>query len=261
MGILNVTPDSFSDGGRYFEVGGAVSRGQQMEAEGADFIDIGGESSRPGSDPISESEELRRVLPVIEQLARKVSVPLSIDTYKSRIADDALNAGAEIINDITGMTFDPLMIDVAGQHSACVVLMHMQGTPKTMQQEPHYYNVVEEVSDFLTKQAAKLRSRGIERIVLDPGIGFGKTIDHNIRLIKNLHRLSGVGYPVLVGVSRKSFLGKILNSTVDDRLEGTAAAVTASILRGANIVRVHDVREMKKVALVADALKTEALEN
>jgi dihydropteroate synthase len=255
MGVLNITPDSFSDGGAYLDTDRAVVRGQQMAEEGADFIDIGGESSRPGSEPISVEEEQRRVLPVIEQLAQTVSIPLSIDTYKSRVAESALNVGAEIVNDISGMTFDSGMMEVVRRFDACIVLMHMKGTPKIMQQDPAYENVVEEVVEFLKGQAEEVKKKGIRRIILDPGIGFGKTIVHNLDLLKNLHRISDLGYPVLVGPSRKSFIGKLLDAPVEGRLEGTAAAVTASILRGANIVRVHDVKEMKKVALVADALK------
>lgn len=255
MGVLNITPDSFSDGGAYFDTDRAVVRGQQMAEEGADFIDIGGESSRPGSEPISCEEEQRRVLPVIERLARAISIPLSIDTYKSKVAESALNAGAEIVNDISGLTSDSGMMGVVRKFNACIVLMHMKGTPKMMQQDPAYDNVVEEVAAFLKGKAEEVKKNGIQRIILDPGIGFGKTVLHNLDLFKNLHRISDLGYPVLVGPSRKSFIGKLLDAPVEGRLEGTAAAVTASILRGANIVRVHDVKEMKKVALVADALK------
>ncbi len=259
MGILNVTPDSFSDGGKYFDTATAIDRGLQIEQEGADFIDVGGESSRPGSDPVTENEEARRVLPVVEALAKKVSIPISIDTYRSGVAVRALEAGAEIINDISGFTFDPNMVDIAVRRNACAVLMHMQGTPKTMQREPAYGDVVGEITEYLETRAVSVRSSGIDRVIVDPGIGFGKTLEHNIALIKGLDSLVQIGYPVLVGVSRKSFIGRLLNSMVDDRLEGTAAAVTASILYGAHIVRVHDVKEMKKIALVADALKTQVL--
>jgi len=258
MGILNVTPDSFSDGGRFFNLEQAVARGKQMVDEGADFIDIGGESSRPGSDPVSADEELRRVLPVVEALTKTVAIPVSIDTYKSKVADEALKAGAEIVNDISGITFDSEMIEVVRRLKACVVLMHMKGTPKSMQQNPVYENVVEEVSGFLSGQAGKLRIEGIDRVILDPGIGFGKSYHHNLELLKNLRTFTQLGYPLLVGPSRKSFIGKLLDASVDDRLEGTAAAVTTSILRGANIVRVHDVKEMKKVALVAYALRNDS---
>jgi dihydropteroate synthase len=255
MGILNVTPDSFSDGGRFFEVSKAVERGMQMAEEGADIIDIGGESTRPGSQPVTEDEEMGRVIPVIERLVREVKTPLSIDTCKARVAEAALHAGASLINDISGMTVDPQMVDVAQRHSAAVVLMHIKGTPKTMQEEPHYENVIREVYEFLSIQSAKARENGIRQIIVDPGIGFGKNLGHNLDLIKGLKTFSLLGCPVLVGPSRKSFIGKLLDLPVDERLEGTAAAVTACILHGANIVRVHDVKEMKRVARVADALK------
>jgi len=255
MGILNVTPDSFSDGGTYFDVQNAVARGVQMEEEGADFIDIGGESSRPGSDPVSEEEELRRILPVTESLAERVSIPLSIDTYKSNVADCALKAGAQIVNDISGLMFDARMIDIVARHGACVVLMHMKGTPKSMQANPTYDDVVEEVADFLLQRATVASSQGVERIIVDPGLGFGKTFEHNLELIRKFQRIVQVGFPVLVGPSRKSFIGKLLDAPIEERLEGTAAAVTTLILRGANIVRVHDVKQMKRVAVVADALK------
>ncbi len=257
MGVLNVTPDSFSDGGVYFDVERAIARGQQMANEGADFIDIGGESSRPGSEPITDDEELRRVIPVIDRLAKTVSIPISIDTYKSKVAGKALNAGAQIVNDISGLTFDSNMVNVVREFEACIVLMHMKGTPKTMQKEPSYGDVVEEVAGFLAQQAGIARKEGIFRVFVDPGIGFGKTVQHNLEILKKLRRFAQLGYPLLVGPSRKSFIGKLLDAPVEGRLEGTAAAVTTSILRGANIVRVHDVREMKKVALVADALKND----
>jgi len=255
MGVLNVTPDSFSDGGTYLDPQRAIERGRKLEGEGADFIDIGGESSRPGSDPVSVQEELRRVLPVVENLSKHVAIPISIDTYKSEVAKAALEAGAEIVNDISGMCSDPRMPETIASNDACVVLMHMKGSPKTMQIEPTYIDVIREVSDFLRTQAETIARRGARRIILDPGIGFGKTLEHNLHLLRHLDRLKELHYPLLIGVSRKSFIGKLLDLPVEDRLEGTAAAVTASILRGANIVRVHDVRQMKRVAIVADALK------
>jgi dihydropteroate synthase len=255
MGILNVTPDSFSDGGRFFEASKAVEHGLQMAEEGADIIDIGGESTRPGSQPVSESQELERVIPVIERLVGEMKIPLSIDTCKARVAEAALHAGASVINDISGMTADPLMIDVAQRHSATIVLMHIKGTPKTMQEKPHYENVIREVYEFLSIQSAKAHENGIRQIIVDPGIGFGKDLGHNLDLIKGLKTFSLLGCPVLVGPSRKSFIGKLLDLPVDERLEGTAAAVATCILNGANIVRVHDVKEMKRVARVADALK------
>ena len=255
MGILNVTPDSFSDGGLFFDTTKAVERGLLMVEDGADIIDIGGESTRPGSDPVSEEQEIERVVPVLERLSRMVKIPLSIDTCKAGVAEAALAAGASIVNDISGMTFDPLMMGVAHRHAATVVLMHIKGTPRTMQLNPQYDNVIREVFEFLSIQAQKAREHGIAQIIVDPGIGFGKNLDQNLDLMKGLKTFSLLGCPVLVGPSRKSFIGKLLNLPVEERLEGTAAAVTACILHGAHIVRVHDVKEMKRVACVADALK------
>jgi dihydropteroate synthase len=255
MGVLNVTPDSFSDGGKFFEIEKAVARGRELAAQGADVLDIGGESTRPGSDPVPEAEEIRRVVPVIDKLSRDLKIPLSIDTYKSGVASAALDAGASMVNDISGLTFDPAMAAVVCAHRAALVIMHVLGTPKTMQHHPQYKDVVQEVRDFLSKQAGLARERGVQQVIIDPGIGFGKELHHNIELIKRLETLTTLGYPVLVGPSRKSFIGKILDLPVDQRLEGTSAAVTACILNGANIIRVHDVREMKRVAMVADALK------
>ena len=256
VGILNVTPDSFSDGGRFFGVEQAVNRGVELAEQGADFLDVGGESTRPGSDPVSEDEEIRRVVPVLERLSEKVKIPLSIDTYKSAVARAALSAGACIVNDISGMTFDPVMIETVFDRKATVVLMHVLGTPKTMQLKPVYRDVVADVYQFLEKQSSLARARGIAQIIVDPGLGFGKELHHNFEIMKRLDTFAKLGYPVLVGPSRKSFIGKVLDLPVDQRLEGTAAAVTACILRGAHIVRVHDVKEMKRVSMVADALKS-----
>lgn len=256
MGILNVTPDSFSDGGRFFDLERAVQRGVELAEQGADFVDIGGESTRPGSDPVTEEEEIRRVVPVIERLIREVRIPLSIDTYKSSVARAALSAGACIVNDISGMTYDPMMIETVYDNRATVVLMHVLGIPKTMQLKPVYSDVVREVYQFLEGQSSLAREHGITQIIVDPGLGFGKDLQHNFELMKRLSTFAQLGYPILVGPSRKSFIGRILDLPVDQRLEGTAAAVTACIIRGAHIVRVHDVREMKRVAMVADALKS-----
>ena len=256
MGVLNVTPDSFSDGGKFYALESALARAREMVDQGADFLDIGGESTRPGSDPVPLEEEIRRVAPIIERLAKDMTVPISIDTYKAKVADAALNSGAVIVNDITGLTFDPGMVDVVVRHHASVVIMHMKGTPKTMQQDPHYEDVTVEIADFLQKQALKARKSGVNQIIIDPGIGFGKKLEHNLELIKRLAELRRSGCPLLIGPSRKSFIGMLLNLPVDQRLEGTAAAVTACILNGANIIRVHDVMEMKRVAIIADALKT-----
>lgn len=254
MGILNVTPDSFADGGRYLEPEAAIAHALRMSLEGADFIDIGGQSSRPGSEPVPLEQELKRVLPVIERLASELTIPLSIDTYRSAVAEEALKAGVSIVNDITGFRSDPKMAEVVSEHGASVVLMHMQGTPKTMQAEPRYDDVVEEVIAYLGEGIKEAREKGIDQIIVDPGIGFGKTLAHNLALLRNLGELRRLECPVLVGPSRKSFIAAILDLPVEERLEGTAAAVAAAVLNGANIVRVHDVKEMKRVACVVDAI-------
>lgn len=256
MGILNVTPDSFSDGGRYLNHDLALTHGLRLTEDGADFIDVGGESTRPGSKPVSIQEEIRRVVPVIEELAKKVSIPISVDTYKSAVAEAALDAGAVIVNDISGLTFDSNMAKVIFSHRVTVVLMHIKGTPKIMQKNPTYENVTMEVKQFLARQARNAEQTGIEQIIIDPGIGFGKKFEHNIQLMRELGMLTELGYPILVGPSRKSFLGVILDLPPQERMEGTAAAVTTSILNGAHIIRVHDVKEMKRVAMVTDALKS-----
>ena len=255
MGVLNVTPDSFSDGGKYFSVESAVRRGMEMVEEGADIIDVGGESTRPNSESISVEEELRRTIPVIEQLAKRIDVPISIDTTKSKVAEESLNVGATIVNDISGLTFDEEIISVVAKAKASLVVMHIQGNPKTMQQNPHYENVVEEVKGFLSNAVSKAKANGISQIFIDPGIGFGKTMGHNLLLLKNLNEFTSLGHPILVGASRKSFIGKLTNELyTDKRLEGTAASIAISIANGANVVRVHDVKEMKKVVQVTDAI-------
>lgn len=254
MGVVNVTPDSFSDGGRYFDAGAALYRGLEMIEQGADFIDVGGESTRPGSEPVPVEEELRRVIPVIEQLAKRTSVPISIDTYKSAVAERALDAGAVIVNDISGLHFDSRMADVIAGRHASVILMHIKGTPKTMQQHPDYENLVEEIVEYLSTGIRAAREREIRQIIIDPGIGFGKRLEHNLEILRNLRRFHQLGCPVLVGPSRKSFIGTILDLPVEERLEGTAAAVAVSIMNGANVVRVHDVKQMKRVSRVVDAI-------
>jgi len=256
MGILNVTPDSFSDGGSYLEIEQAIEHGQKLVDEGADFIDVGGESTRPGSESVSIEEEMRRVIPVIESLAKKISIPISIDTYKSDVAEAALQAGAVIVNDISAMAFDAKMASIAARHQASVILMHIKGTPKTMQMNPCYKNVTEEVKKFLQERIEAAMKASVKQIIIDPGIGFGKKFEHNIQLLKELKTFTSLGYPLLLGVSKKSFIGAILDLPPSERVEGTAAAVTASILNGANIIRVHDVKEMKRVAMVSDALKS-----
>jgi dihydropteroate synthase len=257
MGIVNVTPDSFFDAGRRFDPAKAVADGAAMAAGGADIIDIGGESTRPGARPVSEEEELARVMPVVHGLRCEVKVPISIDTYKSIVAHAALDAGADIVNDISGLRFDPKMVSLIAAEKVPVVLMHMQGTPGTMQQEPHYGDVVREVRDFLATQLYEAMDAGIapETIIIDPGIGFGKTIEHNLRLLRDLPVLAALGQPLLVGVSRKAFIGKILNLAPDERLEGSLAAAVAAALAGANILRVHDVPETTKAVRVADAIR------
>lgn len=256
MGVLNVTPDSFSDGGSFVDSERAVDHALHMIEQGADFIDIGGESTRPGSDPVPLKTELDRVLPVILRLVPNVRIPISIDTYKSEVAREALGAGASMVNDISGLAFDPKMTGVVSEHRASVVIMHMKGTPKNMQRDPVYKDVVGEVTAFLRRQSTLARDAGIKQIIVDPGVGFGKTLIHNIALMRNLARLRSLGYPVLVGPSRKSFLDAILDLPPSERLEGTAAAVALCIESGASVVRVHDVKEMKRVALVADAWKS-----
>lgn len=259
MGILNVTPDSFSDGGTYFSPEKALEHGLKMADEGADLIDIGGESSRPGSDPISVEEELRRVIPIIEMLARRLDIPLSVDTTKAAVAREAIRAGAEIINDISAMQMDAAMSSVARETQAGVVLMHMRGLPKTMQAgyEP-YQDTVGDVLFALEDGVTKAEEKGIarERLVVDPGIGFGKSVEDNLILLKRLPEFKAIGRPLLVGVSRKSFIGSITEEQdAYGRMEGTAAAVTAAIIGGASLIRVHDVRAMQRVAAVADAIR------
>lgn len=257
MGILNVTPDSFYDGGRFFSLEKAVLQGIKMAEEGADIIDIGGESSRPGSLPISEEEELKRVIPVIKALSKEIKVPISIDTTKSKVAEFAISEGATIINDISGLRFDEKMADVACKADVLVVIMHMKGTPFNMQKDIYYEDVISEILSFFKERLLYLEKKSIDpsNIIIDPGIGFGKRVEDNLSIIANLSKFKVLEKPILIGVSRKSFIGKILDLDTQDRLEGTLAANTACILNGANIIRVHDVKEGKRVAKVADAIK------
>jgi dihydropteroate synthase len=258
MGILNVTPDSFSDGGLYFDKSAAIKRAIQMVEDGADIIDIGGESTRPGSEPVTIEEELRRTIPVIEELAKEVKVPISIDTYKSEVAKRALDAGASMVNDISGLRFDPEMPVVVSENKVPVVIMHIKGRPRDMQQNPVYEALIPEIMDYLREGIKIARQTGIseDKIIIDPGIGFGKTFDHNLGIIKHLHEFRFLEKPILIGLSRKAFIGKILGDVpYTERPEGTAAAVAISIINGANIIRVHDVKEMVKVAKIADAIK------
>ncbi|MGJ5815175.1 dihydropteroate synthase [Paludibaculum fermentans] len=255
MGILNVTPDSFSDGGRFAHLEQAVEQAFRLVAEGASILDIGGESTRPGAEPVSEEEELHRVLPVIEALAGRVQARLSIDTYKPAVAEACLRAGAEMINDVTGLR-DARMASVAAAHGAAVVIMHMRGTPATMNQETAYTDVVAEVKEFLGRQAAAARAIGVDEIILDPGIGFAKTASQSFELLRRLGELSDLGYPLLIGPSRKSFLATLPGmEQPGNRLEGTLAASVIGVMQGASIVRVHDVKECRKALAVADAVK------
>lgn len=257
MGILNVTPDSFSDGGSFFDRSAAVDRALQMVEEGADIIDIGGESTRPGAGDVAPAEELERVVPVVEAVAAATGVAISIDTTKALVAKAALDAGAVIVNDISALRFDPAMAEVVASSGAGVVLMHMQGRPRTMQSNPTYTDVVEDVAAELSGWAGRALDAGIvgEQIVLDPGIGFGKTREHNLLLLKSLDRLTRLGYPVLVGASRKSFIGTTLDLPVGERVEGSAAVVAWAAAQGAAIVRVHDVRHMVRVVRMIDAIR------
>ncbi len=261
MGILNVTPDSFSDGGTYFSRASAIDRALQMADEGADIIDIGGESTRPGAEPVSLEEELERTIPVITELAGKLSIPISIDTYKAEVARRALEAGASIVNDISGLRFDPKMAETIAAYDAAVVIMHIKGTPKDMQVNPHYDDLFGEIISYLKEGIEMARSSGIdeEGMIIDPGIGFGKRPEHNLLIINQLKRFTVLDKPILMGVSRKSFIGIALdNAPPQERLEGTAAAVALSVYNGAQIVRVHDVKEMVRVVRVVDAIKREA---
>jgi dihydropteroate synthase len=258
MGVLNVTPDSFSDGGLFFSEKKAIEHVLRLVEEGADIIDIGGESTRPGSEPVSVEEEIRRTIPVINAISREIEVPISIDTYKAEVARRALDAGASIVNDISGLRFDPDMPKVVSEYKVPVIIMHIKGRPKDMQQNPVYEALIPEIMDYLRISIRLANKFGIpdDKIIIDPGIGFGKTFDHNLEIIKNLKEFTLLGKPVAVGVSRKAFIGKILGDVPpSERLEGTAAAVAISIFNGANIIRVHDVKEMAKVAKVADAIK------
>lgn len=258
MGVLNVTPDSFSDGGRYLDPEAAVKHALEMADEGADILDIGAESSRPGAQPVPEAEELRRLIPVVREVCRQVAVPVSVDTTKSAVARAALDAGAAIVNDISAGRADPAMLRVVAEAGAGLVLMHMQGTPQTMQQAPRYRSVVDEVRSFLRARLRAAVRAGVtaEQILLDPGIGFGKNLEHNLVLLARLDALCSLGRPLLVGVSRKAFIGEVLGRRLDDRLMGTAAAVAAAVFRGAKAVRVHDVRAMRDIVRMIHAIET-----
>ena len=256
MGILNVTPDSFSDGGCYLDVEQAVVHAELMAMEGATLIDIGGESSRPGASPVSIDEELARILPVIRAVADTVDVLLSVDTYKAEVARCALEAGAHLINDITALHGDTRMAAVVSEMEAGLILMHIKGTPRTMQQSPQYDDVVGEICLSLQKSIQSAEAQGVaaERIIIDPGIGFGKTMEHNFEILKRLEEFRGLQKPLLIGTSRKSFIGNTLELPVTERVEGTIATVCWAIAHGVDIVRVHDVKENVRAARMTDAL-------
>ena len=256
MGVLNVTPDSFSDGGVFQDPDAALRRAVQMVEQGADLIDVGGESTRPGSRGVSLAEELRRVIPVIERLAGAVRVPLSIDTSKADVASRALAAGASVVNDVTALQGDPEMAQVVARSKAAIILMHMRGAPRTMQEHPRYRDVVSEVTAFLVRAAARAREAGIERsrIFLDPGLGFGKTAIHSLQLMRALPQLLRCGFPVVLGPSRKSFIGKTLGVEVQDRLAGTLACVAWAQCHGVQVVRVHDVQPAVHMVRMLEAI-------
>jgi dihydropteroate synthase len=256
MGILNVTPDSFSDGSLFLDPERAVERALEMEEAGADSIDIGGESTRPFAPAVDEDQELRRVIPVIERLAGRLRVPISIDTYKASVARAAIRAGAEIVNDISGGTFDPRMFDVVAASTAGLVVMHTRGKPAEMQRNTTYSAIIPEIVHFLRERLSDADSQGIplERIVVDPGIGFGKSLQGNLEILRNLAQLAVLDRPILIGTSRKNFIGTILGREVDDRTFGTAATIALAVANGATILRVHDVRSMRDVAIMAHAV-------
>jgi dihydropteroate synthase len=257
MGVLNVTPDSFSDGGLFLDREKAIAQGLKMVEEGADLIDIGGESTKPGSKPLGLEEELRRVIPVIEALVKEVDVPISIDTYKSTVAKKAIEAGAKMINDISGLNFDPDLAQVAAKEDVPLVLMHIRGTPETMQKDVHYESLFSEILQYLRESIQRAESAGLDpgQIIIDPGIGFGKTLEDNLLIIKNLQEFRILGKPILLGTSRKTFIGKILHAEVTERLEGTLSSIAIGVLNGAHIIRCHDVLQAKRVIAVADAIR------
>jgi dihydropteroate synthase len=257
MGILNVTPDSFSDGGQFLDIERALEQAQRMAEEGADFIDVGGESSRPGAEPVPEEEEARRIIPVIEKLAGELDIPFSVDTTKAAVAKKALDAGARIVNDISALRWDQEMASVVADHRATLILMHMKGNPRTMQEKPYYDDLMSEVHSFLAERVKIARHAGVEkdRILVDPGIGFGKRVEDNLELLGRLGEFSDLA-PVLVGPSRKSFIGKILDLPTGERQFGTAAAVAVATLKGADVIRVHEVRDMLQTVEIASRCVT-----
>ncbi|MCI0448507.1 MAG: dihydropteroate synthase [Chlorobi bacterium] len=256
MGVLNVTPDSFSDGGKYFKPEDAIAHAKQMESEGADFIDVGGQSTRPGAEEVSQEEEFNRVIPVIKSLVNEVKIPISIDTYRSEVAEEALKNGALIVNDISGFNFDKNMAPTVAKHKASAIIMHIKGTPKDMQLDPQYNDLIGEIIQYFENAAWKANVEGIKQIIIDPGIGFGKTVEHNLKILKHLGELKRLDSPIMVGISRKSLIGKLTNTNdVNDRLEGTVALNSVALLNGAHIIRVHDVKAGVRTARVLDAYR------
>jgi len=256
MGTINVTPDSFSDGGRFYQTDQAIKQGMLLASEGADILDVGGESTRPFSDSVGIEEELRRVIPVVSELAKSTTLPISIDTCKGQVARAALDAGATIINDISALRYDPELVKLAANSQVPLVLMHMQGSPGTMQLEPHYGSLLSEIIGFLEERIQFACEAGVSRdqIVVDPGIGFGKTVHHNLLLVKHLDSLATLGRPILLGTSRKSFIGAVLDKEVTEREPGSWATVCAGIIKGAHIVRVHEVTTCRQIADMVDAI-------
>lgn len=253
MGVLNVTPDSFSDGGKFLNPDDAIAHAKQMEQDGADFIDVGGMSTRPGADEVSQEEEMKRVIPVIKALKNEIKIPISIDTYRSGVADEALANGALIVNDISGFNFDADMPKIIAKYKASAIVMHMKGTPKDMQKDPQYDDIIAEVMKYFEDAVWKANVEAIDQLIIDPGIGFGKTLEHNLKLIKNINEFKRLDCPVMVGVSRKSMIGKLNGDDSASRIEGTIALNTIAALNGANIVRVHDVKACKRASSIVDS--------
>uniref|UniRef100_A0A7V3PSZ5 Dihydropteroate synthase n=1 Tax=candidate division WOR-3 bacterium TaxID=2052148 RepID=A0A7V3PSZ5_UNCW3 len=257
MGILNITPDSFYDGGKYLDPAAALDHAYQLITAGAAILDLGAESTRPGAQPVPPAEQLRRLLPVLKPLAKKVKIPISIDTTSARVAEAALNAGAKIINDISGLKFDPTLAKVCARHNAGLILMHIRGTPRTMQRHPVYHDLMQEIIDQLRTAVDQALTAGCkpEQLFIDPGIGFGKTVSHNLEILRRLGELRTLGLPIVVGPSRKSFIGKTLNLAPEQRLEGTIAACLVAALNGAGIVRVHDVQPVQRALSLLNAIR------
>ena len=265
MGVLNITPDSFSDGGKFFSLDVAVAQGYKLFEDGADILDIGGESTRPFSDPVSEEEEIRRVVLVIEKLSKRIPIPISIDTTKAGVAEQAIKAGASMINDVSSLRFDPKMASIAVDYAVPVILMHMLGNPKTMQIEPTYDDLIGEIKAFFENAIGQAENKGVSRskIIIDPGIGFGKTVGHNLLLIQRLHEFKTLKVPIMIGTSRKAFIRKLLKNNTGEEINadaaivesGTQASVAAAILNGAHLVRVHNVANTLATVKITDAIK------